>query len=56
MAAKRKDKLIMLKSDASHHMYTTDRKAGPEKLMFKKYDPITRKHEIYREKKLPGSK
>jgi large subunit ribosomal protein L33 len=45
---------IKLKSTASAYYYTTDKnkKTKPEKLKFRKYDPITRKHELFQEEKI----
>ncbi len=45
---------IKLKSTASAYYYTTNKnkKAAPNKLKFKKYDPITRKHELFEEDKI----
>lgn len=48
---------IMMKSTESAHFYTTDKnkKKTEGKLEFKKYDPVARKHVLYKEKKLPGA-
>lgn len=45
--------LIHLKSTASAHRYTTtkNKRTTPEKLEFRKYDPVVRRHVIYREGK-----
>ncbi len=45
--------IIKLKSSASNHCYTTtkNKQRTPEKLDLRKYDPITRRHELYREQK-----
>ncbi|MDQ8039596.1 MAG: 50S ribosomal protein L33 [Rickettsiella sp.] len=45
---------IKLKSTASTYYYTTtkNKKSKPDKLKFKKYDPITRKHELFQEDKI----
>jgi len=55
MAAKRARELIKLESTAgTGHFYTTDKnkKTTPQKLEFKLYDPIIRKHVAYKEVKL----
>lgn len=51
--AKGKRENIKLKStESSHFYYTTKNKANtPQRLEFKKYDPIVRKHVLYRESK-----
>ena len=46
---------IKLKSSAgTGHFYTTtkNKRANPEKLELKKYDPVIRKHVAYKETKL----
>lgn len=45
---------IKLKSTASAYYYTTskNKKATPNKLKFKKYDPITREYEMFEEDKI----
>jgi large subunit ribosomal protein L33 len=45
---------IKLKSTASAYYYTStkNKKSTPQKLEFKKYDPVTRKHELFREDKI----
>ena len=44
---------IILESTASTYRYhtTKNKKKTPHKLQFKKYDPITKKHELFVEKK-----
>lgn len=51
--AKGKRENIKLKSTESPHVYyTTKNKANtPHRLEFKKYDPVVRKHVLYRESK-----
>lgn len=51
--AKGKRENIKLKSTESPHFYvTTKNKANtPQRLEFKKYDPIVRKHVLYKESK-----
>jgi large subunit ribosomal protein L33 len=53
MASKREK--IKLKSTESAHYYTTDKnkRTHPDKMEIKKYDPIVRKHVLYKETKLP---
>ena len=45
---------IKLKSTASAYYYTTtkNKKTKPDKLKLKKYDPVTRKHELFEESKI----
>ncbi|NRA54406.1 MAG: 50S ribosomal protein L33 [Gammaproteobacteria bacterium] len=45
---------IKLVSSASSHFYTTDKnkRTMPEKLELKKFDPIVRKHVMYKEAKI----
>lgn len=45
---------VRLASTESEHFYTTDKnkKTTVEKLQFKKYDPIVRKHVLYKEEKI----
>ena len=53
MASKR-DKIRMVSSADTGHFYTTDKnkKTTPEKMEMKKYDPVVRKHVIYKEAKI----
>ena len=53
MASKR-DKIRLISTANTGHFYTTskNRTNTPDKLEFKKYDPVVRKHVIYRETKL----
>lgn len=45
--------LIRLVSSAeTGYFYTTARKRGREKLQVKKYDPVVRKHVIFKEAKI----
>ena len=52
MASKREK--IRLQSTESHHYYTTDKnkRNTQEKLELMKYDPVVRKHVLYKEAKL----
>ena len=53
MAGKR-DKVRMISSAGTGHFYTTDKnkKNTPGKLEFLKYDPVVRKHVMYKEGKI----
>lgn len=55
MAARTKSDLIKLVSTAgTGHFYTTKRNKvnSPDKFQFKKYDPVVRKHVLYKEEKM----
>lgn len=45
--------IIKLKSSESHHTYVTtkNKKTHPDRLEFRKYDPVVRRHVIYKEAK-----
>ena len=53
MAKKGNRQIIRLKSTASPHIYSThkNKKNTTERLELKKYDPVVRKHVIYKEEK-----
>ena len=53
MASKR-DKIRLISSAGTGHFYTTDKnkRTTPDKLEFKKYDPVVRKHVAYKEAKI----
>ena len=53
MASKR-DKIRLISSAGTGHFYTTDKnkKTTPNKMEIKKYDPVVRKHEMYKEGKI----
>jgi large subunit ribosomal protein L33 len=53
MSSKR-DKVRMNSSAGTGHFYTTDKnkKTTPTKMEFLKYDPVVRKHVIYKEGKI----
>ncbi|HMB56157.1 MAG TPA: 50S ribosomal protein L33 [Arenimonas sp.] len=53
MASKR-DKIRMTSSAGTGHFYTTDKnkKTTPNKLEMLKYDPVVRKHVMYKEGKI----
>ena len=52
--AKKVREIIKLQSTESSHYYTTtkNKREHPDKLEIKKYDPILRKHVLYREAKI----
>ncbi|QFU77624.1 50S ribosomal protein L33 [Halioglobus maricola] len=49
-----RDKIRMNSSAGTGHFYTTDKnkRTTPDKLEMKKYDPVARKHVIYKEAKI----
>jgi len=49
-----RDKIRLISSAGTGHFYTTDKnkRRTPDKLAIKKYDPVVRKHVIYREGKI----
>ena len=53
MASKR-DKIRLISSAGTGHFYTTDKnkKTTPNKMEVKKYDPVVRKHVMYKEGKV----
>lgn len=54
MANKTQDKIRMISSAGTGHFYTTkkNKKNTPEKFEFKKYDPVVRKHVVFKEAKV----
>jgi large subunit ribosomal protein L33 len=54
MANSARDKIRMVSSAGTGHFYTTNKnkKNTPHKLEFKKYDPVVRKHVMYKEAKI----
>ena len=48
-----REKIKLVSSANTGHFYTTDknRRNMPEKMEIKKYDPVVRKHVIYKEAK-----
>lgn len=54
MAKKNREKIKMISSSGTGHYYTTtkNKRNTPDKLRFKKYDPVIRKHVIYNEAKI----
>ncbi len=49
-----RDKIKMVSSENNGHFYTTtkNKRTTPDKLEMKKYDPVARKHVIYKEAKI----
>ncbi len=49
-----RDKIKMVSSAGTGHFYTTDKnkRTTPEKLEMKKFDPVVRKHVMYKEAKI----
>ncbi|KAA1190447.1 50S ribosomal protein L33 [Pseudohalioglobus sediminis] len=49
-----RDKIRMNSTAGTGHFYTTDKnkRTTPDKLEMKKYDPVARKHVIYKEAKI----
>jgi large subunit ribosomal protein L33 len=49
-----RDKIRMNSSAGTGHFYTTDKnkRTMPDKLEMKKYDPVLRKHVMYKEGKI----
>ncbi len=54
MAKKERDKIKLLSTADTGFFYTTtkNRKNTPDKLEFKKYDPVVRKHVVFKEAKI----
>jgi large subunit ribosomal protein L33 len=49
-----RDKIKLVSSAKTGHFYTTtkNKRKTPDKLVFKKYDPVVRKHVEYKEAKI----
>jgi len=49
-----RDKIKLVSSAGTGHFYTTtkNKRNTPDKLEFKKYDPVARKHVIYKEARI----
>ncbi|PZN73421.1 MAG: 50S ribosomal protein L33 [Candidatus Methylumidiphilus alinenensis] len=49
-----RDKIKMISSAGTGHFYTTtkNKRTKPEKLEMKKFDPVVRKHVMYKEGKI----
>jgi len=54
MAKGKRDKIKLVSSAGTGHFYTTskNKQNTPNKLEFKKYDPVVRKHVVYKESKI----
>ncbi|CAA2929463.1 50S ribosomal protein L33 [Arsenophonus endosymbiont of Bemisia tabaci] len=54
MAKSIRDKIKLVSSEGTGHFYTTtkNKRAMPDKLEMKKFDPVVRKHVIYKEAKI----
>lgn len=49
-----RDKIKLVSSAGTGHFYTTtkNKRTTPDKMQLKKYDPVVRKHVIYKEAKI----
>jgi len=49
-----RDKIKLISSAGTGHFYTTtkNKRTTPEKLEMKKFDPVVRKHVLYKEAKI----
>ena len=49
-----RDKIKLVSSAGTGHFYTTtkNKRTTPDKLEMKKYDPVVRKHVLYKEAKI----
>ncbi len=49
-----RDKIKLVSSENNGHFYTTtkNKRTMPDKMEIKKYDPVARKHVIYKEAKI----
>ena len=49
-----RDKIKLVSSAGTGHFYTTNKnkRTTPQKLEMKKYDPVVRKHVLYKEAKI----
>ena len=54
MKSKGREKIRLNSSAGTGHFYTTDKnkRTMPNKMKVKKYDPVVRKHVVYKEGKL----
>ena len=54
MAKSARDKIKLVSTAGTGHYYTAtkDKRNTPGKLEFRKYDPVVRKHVIYKEAKI----
>ena len=49
-----RDKIKLVSTEGTGHFYTTtkNKRTMPEKMQIKKYDPVVRKHVLYKEAKI----
>ncbi|MDE0063083.1 MAG: 50S ribosomal protein L33 [Gammaproteobacteria bacterium] len=49
-----RDKIKLVSTAGTGHFYTTDKnkRRTPDKLEFRKFDPVVRKHVLYKEAKI----
>lgn len=49
-----RDKIKLVSTAGTGHFYTTDKnkRSTPDKLEFRKFDPVVRKHVLYKEAKI----
>ena len=54
MAKNVREKIRLVSSVGTGHFYTTtkNKRTHPDKSEFKKYDPVARKHAVYKEAKI----
>lgn len=54
MAKGPREKIRLVSSEGTGHFYTTfkNRRNTPDKMEIKKYDPVVRKHVMYKEAKI----
>ena len=54
MAKGIREKITLVSSAGTGHVYTTtkNKRTKPEKMELKKYDPVVRQHDIYKEAKI----
>lgn len=54
MAKSARDKIKLVSSAGTGHYYTTtkNKRNMPDKMAIKKYDPVVRKHVVYKEAKI----
>ena len=53
-----REKIKLVSSAGTGHYYTTDKNKSstPDKIEIKKFDPVVRKHVIYKEEKMPNKR
>jgi len=54
MAGSARDKIKLVSSEGTGHYYTTtkNKRNTPDKIQMMKYDPVVRKHVLYKEAKI----